>query len=77
MATIKDVAKTAGVSISTVSYALNDDSRIPEKTAKKIKDIAADIGYYPSAAARNLQKRTTGTILVAISDFGGPVYHAL
>ncbi len=77
MATIKDVAKTAGVSISTVSYALNDDPRIPGKTANKIKDIAADIGYYPSAAARNLKKRTTGTILVAISDFGGPVYHEL
>lgn len=77
MATIKDVAKAAKVSISTVSYAMNADPRIPEKTAAVIRQIAADIGYFPSAAARNLKKRNTHTVLVAISDFGGPVYHNL
>ncbi len=77
MATIKDVAKAANVSISTVSYSLNNDPRIPEKTAAVIKKIAHDIGYFPSAAARNLKKRNTQTIMVAIADFGGPVYHNL
>jgi LacI family transcriptional regulator len=77
LATIKDVAKAAKVSISTVSYALNGDPRIPEKTASIINDIAQEIGYFPSAAARNLKKRNTQTILVAIADFGGPVYHNL
>jgi LacI family transcriptional regulator len=77
MASIKDVAKAAGVSISTVSYALNDDPRIPEITASRIRSIASEIGYFPSAAARNLKKRSTKTVLVAISDFGGPVYHEL
>jgi len=77
LANIKDVAKIAGCSISTVSYALNDDKRIPEVTARKIKKIADDIGYLPSAAARNLKKKNTRTVLVAISDFGGPVYHEL
>ncbi|MFA7075456.1 MAG: LacI family DNA-binding transcriptional regulator [Candidatus Izemoplasmatales bacterium] len=77
MTNIKDVARIAGCSISTVSYALNDDKRIPEITANKIKKIAAEIGYLPSAAARNLKKQRTKTVLVAISDFGGPVYHEL
>lgn len=77
MASIKDVAKAAHVSISTVSYALNDDPRIPEVTASRIRLIASEIGYFPSAAARNLKKRSTNTVLVAISDFGGPVYHEL
>ncbi|MDD3957869.1 MAG: LacI family DNA-binding transcriptional regulator [Candidatus Izemoplasmatales bacterium] len=77
MATIKDVAKAANVSISTVSYSLNNDPRIPEKTAAVIRKIAHDIGYFPSAAARNLKKRNTQTIMVAIADFGGPVYHNL
>ncbi len=77
MATIKDVAKAAKVSISTVSYSLNGDPRIPEKTAAVIRQIAQEIGYFPSAAARNLKKRTTQTVLVAIADFGGPVYHNL
>jgi LacI family transcriptional regulator len=56
---------------------LNDDSRIPEITASRIRSIATEIGYFPSAAARNLKKRSTNTVLVAISDFGGPVYHEL
>ena len=77
MASIKDVAKASGVSISTVSYVLNDDPRIPEVTASKVRQIANEIGYLPSAAARNLKKQNTKTILVAISDFGGPVYHEL
>ncbi|MBN2540530.1 MAG: LacI family DNA-binding transcriptional regulator [Bacilli bacterium] len=77
MPTIKDVARIANCSISTVSYALNNDRRIPEKTANRIKKIADDLGYLPSAAARNLKKQNTNTVLVAISDFGGPVYHEL
>ncbi|MBU1145570.1 MAG: LacI family transcriptional regulator [Firmicutes bacterium] len=77
MSTIKDVAKAASCSISTVSYALNNDKRIPDITANRIKQIAEEIGYFPMAAARNLKKRNTDTILVAISDFGGPVYHEL
>jgi len=77
MATIKDVAKAAGCSISTVSYALNNDKRIPKITANRIKSIAEEIGYFPSGAARSLKKRNTKRILVAISNFGGPVYHEL
>lgn len=77
MSTIKDVAKAASCSISTVSYALNNDKRIPEVTANRIKGIAQEIGYFPSGAARNLKKKNTSRVLVAISDFGGPVYHEL
>lgn len=77
MASIKEVAKAAGVSITTVSYVLNDDPRIPESTANRVKEVANEIGYLPSQAARNLKKQSTKTILVAISDFGGPVYHEL
>lgn len=77
MATIKDIAKAANCSISTVSYALNNDTRISEETAKRIKRIAKEMNYFPSAAARNLKRQSTRTILVAISDFGGPVYNEL
>lgn len=77
MATIKDVAKAANCSISTVSYSMNNDTRIPEKTANRIKAIAHEIGYFPLAAARKLKKKNTDTIIIAIADFGGPVYHEL
>jgi len=56
---------------------MNNDPRIPEKTANRIKLVAQEIGYFPSAAARKLKKKSTDTVMVAISDFGGPVYHEL
>ena len=40
MATLKEVAKAANVSLATASYALNDDSRIKEDTRNKVKEIA-------------------------------------
>ncbi|MEG2158725.1 MAG: LacI family DNA-binding transcriptional regulator, partial [Clostridia bacterium] len=45
MITIKDIATAANVATSTVSYALNNDPRIPEETKHKIMKIAKDLGY--------------------------------
>ena len=56
MATIKDIAARAGVSVSTASRALNDNPRISEATREKIKKIAVEIGYHPNYAARNLTR---------------------
>lgn len=57
MASIKDVAKIAGVSITTVSRALNGYSDINEDTRKRILEIANKLGYRPNAAARSLVKK--------------------
>lgn len=57
MATIKDVAKAAGVSITTVSRALNGYSDINDDTKKKIMDIASQLNYRPNAIARSLVKK--------------------
>ena len=62
MATIFDIAKKAGVSITTVSRALNGYSDVSEKTRQMIVAIAEDLHYYPSAAARSLQGKKTNTI---------------
>ncbi|MGB9856535.1 MAG: LacI family DNA-binding transcriptional regulator [Dictyoglomaceae bacterium] len=62
MVNIKDIAKKAGVSPSTVSRALNDDPKISEKTKKKIKEIARRLKYKPNQAARALITRETKTI---------------
>jgi len=65
MSTIFDVAKEAGVSITTVSRALNGYSDVNEATRQRIFDIAQSLEYYPSAAARNLQGRRTDTVAFA------------
>ncbi len=65
MATIFDIAKKAGVSITTVSRALNGYSDVNENTRQMIVQIAEDLKYYPNAAARSLQGKKTNTIAFA------------
>lgn len=65
MATIFDIAKKAGVSITTVSRALNGYSDVNENTRQMIVAIAEDLKYYPNAAARSLQGKKTNTIAFA------------
>ena len=64
-ATIYDLAEAAGVSISTVSKALNDSYSISEKTKKRIREIADSMGYKPNARARSFARRKNGIILFA------------
>jgi DNA-binding LacI/PurR family transcriptional regulator len=69
--TIKDIARRARVSHSTVSRALRDDHVIPGKTAERIKRLAARMGYVPSAAARSLKtshSRALGVVVTNIAD---------
>lgn len=54
MVTIKDIAKTAGVSHTTVSRALNDSSLIKEETKSKIRAIAEELNYVPNYSAKGL-----------------------
>ncbi len=53
--TIKDIARAAGVAPSTVSRALSDHPSIPAETATRIKHLASELGYLPSAVARGLK----------------------
>lgn len=74
MTTIRDVAKLAGVSVTTASYALNDTGRIGEATRKRVLEAAEALNFHPNAFARHLKKRKTQTIGVFISRFGGAFY---
>ncbi|MCR1899562.1 LacI family transcriptional regulator [Irregularibacter muris] len=71
MPTIKDIAQAAGVSIATVSMALNGKKGISPKTRDRILDIAQSINYVPSAAARALKTKhsyTLGMIIGQLSN---------
>ena len=54
---IKDVAKNAGVSVSTVSRALNGYTDVNEKTRKKVQKTVRELGYVPNQSAKNLSSK--------------------
>lgn len=65
MATIKDVAERAGVSISTVSYALSGKRPIAESTRRRVEDAVEALGFHPKAGAKMLA--STRTDIIAVS----------
>lgn len=64
--TIKDVAKKAGVSPSTVSRVIAEHPRISAETSRKVKEIMEELGYHPNLMAKSLVSRTTRTIAVVL-----------
>jgi DNA-binding LacI/PurR family transcriptional regulator len=74
---IKDIAKKAGVSPSTVSRALRDDPSVNTETKAQIQAIARSMSYVSSAAARSLVVRRSATIGVAVADLRDPHYARL
>lgn len=69
---IKDIARLAGVSHSTVSRALAGNPRIPEATRQRILDLASELGYTPSLIARSLVKQETRTLGVVVASLTDP-----
>jgi len=68
LVTIKDIAKTAQVSVTTVSRALNGYSDVNKETRKKIVEVAEQLGYSPNIAARSLISKKTKTIGLLLSN---------
>lgn len=68
MVTLKMLAKTCGVSVATVSKALNGAPDISAETAARIQKVASDMGYIPCAAARYLKTSHTNNIGVIFDD---------
>jgi DNA-binding LacI/PurR family transcriptional regulator len=64
---IKDVAREAGVSVTTVSHALNDKGRLNSETRQRVREVAARLGYRPNPAARSLVSGRTGLIALVAS----------
>lgn len=66
MSSIKDVARLADVSISTVSRVLNNSCPVSEEKRERVEKAARDLGYVPNPAARSLLLRKTGVLGVVV-----------
>ena len=73
-ASIKDVAREAGVSIATVSRVLNDVDVVNEETKKKVVEAIDKLSYRPNIVARSLKTQRTSTIGIIIPDISSPFY---
>jgi len=77
LATIRDVARAAGVSVATVSRYMNNSQLVAEETASRVKNAMLDLGFVPNPVARNLSTRRTNTIGLVISNIGGDFFTPL
>jgi len=77
MSTIRDVARAAGVSISTVSRVLNGVTTISTETSERVRAAAIELNYRPSNVARSLRARRSRTIGLLVSDIQNPFFTAL
>ena len=74
MATIADVARQAGVSLSTVSHVVNGTRRVAPQTARAVQAAIDSIGYIPNILARALKTASTRSVGVAISAISNPYF---
>ncbi|MBE5800080.1 MAG: LacI family transcriptional regulator [Clostridiales bacterium] len=71
MATMKDVAELAGVSIATVSHVINGTKKLSAETTERVLLAIARAQYRPNTAARSLHSGQSGTIGVLVEDIRG------
>lgn len=74
MATIKDVARLAGVSVATVSRVLNHSPKASEASRQAVNDAMQQLHYQPNANARALAQQTTATIGLIVADVADPFF---
>jgi DNA-binding LacI/PurR family transcriptional regulator len=65
---IHDVAKAAGVSVTTVSHTLNGKGRLTEETRRRVRSVAEELGYRPNSSARHLKGGTAGILGISLSQ---------
>jgi len=72
--TIRDVARAAGVSVTSVSRYLNGQISLPEPTASRIQLAAERLGYHPNAIARRLSSGKSETLGLITADIAYPLF---
>lgn len=74
MNTIRDVARLAGVSTTTVSRVINGAGAVSAARRERVQRAVADLGYVPNAVARHLRSKRTKTVALVLSDITNPFF---
>jgi len=74
MATIYEVSNLAGVSLATVSRVINNNTRVSDKTRKKVEDAMLELGYRPNSIAQSLASNRTNSVGILVSELHGPFF---
>ena len=77
MATIKDVARLAGVSVATVSRVINASPKASNASRAAVQSAMEQLNYHPNANARALAQQTTETIGLVVGDVSDPFFGAM
>jgi len=77
MTTLRDIARRAGVSVSTVSHVLNGTRFVSEVRRQRVLAAIQELGYEPNAVARSLKINRSHTIGLIISDINNPFFTAV
>ncbi|MFI9815661.1 LacI family DNA-binding transcriptional regulator [Saccharothrix variisporea] len=77
MATLKDVAELAGVSVKTVSNVVNGHAFVKPENRRRVEEALAATGYRPNLGARNLRRGRTGFLALVLPELGIPYFSEL
>ncbi len=77
MTTLRDVARAAGVSKSTVSNVIRGGAPVAEDTRRRVESAIAELEYHPNAIARSLRARASNTLGVLVPEPTNPFYAQL
>ncbi|WP_299173985.1 LacI family DNA-binding transcriptional regulator [uncultured Brevundimonas sp.] len=75
--TLKDVARAAGVSLASASYAINGSGSVGEATRAHILQVAAGLGYRPNTSAKAMKTGRTGALGLVLPDLTNPFFPSL
>jgi DNA-binding LacI/PurR family transcriptional regulator len=76
-ASVRDVARAAGVSVATVSRSFTVPGSVATATRERVLAVAAELRYAPNRAARGLITGRTGNVGVIVPDLGNPYFHTV
>ena len=74
MASMKDIAERVGVSITTVSHALNGTRHVAPETRRRIQEVSRELGFYKNVHARRLARGGSDFLGLIVSDIGNPFF---